>query len=284
VEIGFTFIDEPIFFASVFISMLTKMTTMKRLLLFFALAFPLSWYPWIIALIKGTTSGPNPLGPLVAALIVTALTEGKSGIKDFLKRLVRWRVNIRWYVVVFLLPVFCCLIAAGIALATGAQLQSVTKNSIPLSDLLPKFVFILLFIGLGEEPGWRGYALEKLQKLYSPLKSSLILAPIWALWHLPLMGIEFPAPIIPAFLLSVAGATIALTLVYNGTQRSILLPMLLHATVNTIGSGFVFQMFRPQDLTSLWYIYAVVWFATAMTAAFLLRSRTAAVSALQPAH
>jgi CAAX protease family protein len=264
--------------------MLTKMTTMKRLVLFFGLAFPLSWYPWVIALIKGTASGPNPLGPLVAALIVTALTEGKIGIKDFLKRLVRWRVDIRWYVVVFLLPVFCCLITGVIALATGAQLQSTTKDSTQFGDLLPKFVFILLFIGLGEEPGWRGYALEKLQKLYSPLKSSLILAPIWALWHLPLMGTEFPAPIIPAFLLSVVGTTIALTLVYNGAQRSILLPMLLHATVNTIGSGFVFQMFRPQDLTTLWYIYAVVWFATAITAAFLLRSRTAAVSALQPAH
>ncbi len=261
-----------------------KMTTMKRLVLFFALAFPLSWYPWIIALIKGTTSGPNPLGPLVAALIVTALTEGKIGIKDFLKRLVRWRINIRWYVVVFLLPVFCCLIAAGIALATGAQLKPVTKDSTLLSDLLPKFVFILLFIGLGEEPGWRGYALEKLQKLYSPLKSSLILAPIWALWHLPLMGTEFPAPIIPAFLLSVVGATIVLTLIYNGAQRSILLPMLLHATVNTVASGFMFQLFRSQDLTSLWYVYAVVWFAPSMAAAFILRNRTATVSALQPAH
>jgi membrane protease YdiL (CAAX protease family) len=264
--------------------MLTKMTTMKRLVFFFALAFPLSWYPWIIALLKGTTSGPNPLGPLVAALIVTAITEGRTGIKDFLKRLVQWRVSVRWYAVVFLLPVFCCLVAAGIALATGAQLQSATKDSNALSDLLPKFVFILLFIGLGEEPGWRGYALEKLQKLYLPLKSSLILAPIWALWHLPLMGTEFPTPIIPAFLLSVVGATIALTLVYNGAQRSILLPMLLHATVNTIGSGFVFQMFRPQDLTSLWYIYAVVWFTTSMAATFLLKSRPATLSAVQPAH
>jgi uncharacterized protein len=267
-----TFISEPISFGSVCISM-KEMTIAKRLFLFFALAFPLSWYPWIIALIKGTTSGPNPLGPLVAALIVTALTEGKTGIKDFLKRLVRLRVDIRWYAVVFLLPVFCCLVAAGIALATGAQLQTATKESPAVGDLLPKFVFILLFIGLGEEPGWRGYAIEKLQKLYSPLKSSLILAPIWGLWHLPLMGSEFPAPIIPAFLLSVVGASIALTLVYNGSNRSILLSMLMHATVNTVASGFIFQFFRQQDLTSLWYIYAVVWFVSAMAAAYLLNNR-----------
>jgi uncharacterized protein len=247
-----------------------KMTTMKRLVFFLALAFPLSWYPWVIALMKGTTSGPNPLGPLVAALIVTAITEGRIGIKDFLKRLVRWRVGIKWYAVVFLLPLFCCLVAAGIALATGAQLKNATEYSNLWSELIPKFIFILLFIGLGEEPGWRGYALDKLQKLYSPLKSSLILAPIWALWHLPLMGTEFPTPIIPAFLLSVVGATIVLTLVYNGTQRSILLPMLMHATVNTVASGFVFQMFRPGDLKSLWYIYAAVWFSTGMAVAFLL--------------
>jgi CAAX protease family protein len=261
-----------------------EMTTANRLVLFFALAFSLSWYPWIIAFFKGTTSGPNPLGPLVAALIVTALTEGRSGIKDFLKRLVRWRVDFRWYAVVFLLPLFCCLVAATIALSTGAQLKPSAEYSNLWGEVAPKFVFILLFIGLGEEPGWRGYAIEKLQKLYSPLKSSLILAPIWALWHLPLMGSEFPAPIIPAFLLSVVGATIVLTLVYNGSQRSILLPMLMHATVNTVSSGFMFQLFHPQDVTSLWYIYAVIWFATSMAGAFLLKSKTATVAALQPAQ
>ncbi len=259
------------------------MTTGKRLVLFFALAFPLSWYPWIIALIKGTSSGPNPLGPLVAALIVTALTEGRVGIKDFLKRLVRWRVDIRWYAVAFLLPAFCCLVAAGIALSTGAQLKPAAEHSNLWSELAPKFFFILLFIGLGEEPGWRGYAIEKLQKLCSPLKSSLILAPIWALWHLPLLGSEFATPIIPAFLLSVVGATILLTLVYNGTQRSILLPMLLHATVNTVASGFMFQLFRTQDLTSFWYIYAIVWFSAGMAAAFLLRNKSVTVSAAHAA-
>jgi uncharacterized protein len=250
-----------------------EMTIAKRLVLFFALAFPLSWYPWIIALIKGTTSGPNPLGPLVAALIVTALTEGRAGIKDFLKRLVRWRVDFRWYAVAFLLPVFCCIVAAGIALATGAHLKPAAEYSNLWSELAPKFVFILLFIGLGEEPGWRGYAIEKLQKLYSPLKSSLILAPIWALWHLPLMGSEFATSIIPAFLLSVVGATIVLTLIYNGANRSILLPMLTHATVNTVASGFMFQIFRPQDVNFLWYIYAIIWFATSMAAAYLLKNR-----------
>jgi CAAX protease family protein len=261
-----------------------KMTTAKRLVLFFALAFPLSWYPWIIALLKGTTSGPNPLGPLVAALIVTALTEGRMGIKDFLKRLVRWRVGLRWYAVVFLLPVLCCFVSAGIALATGAKLQSLPKDLSFLEELVSKFIFIFLFIGLGEEPGWRGYAIEKLQKLYSPLRSSLILAPIWALWHLPLMGLEFSPPIIPAFLLSVFGATIVLTLVYNGTRGSVLLCMLMHSTVNTIGSSFVFTMFRPEDLTILWYIYAVIWFAASMAAAYLLRTRMASVGALQPAQ
>jgi CAAX protease family protein len=261
-----------------------KMTTAKRLVLFFALAFPLSWYGWIIALVKGTTSGPNPLGPLVAALIVTALTEGRMGIKDFLKRLVRWRVGLRWYAVVFLLPVLCCFVSAGIALATGAKLQSLPKDLSFLEELVSKFIFIFLFIGLGEEPGWRGYAIEKLQKLYSPLRSSLILAPIWALWHLPLMGLEFSPPIIPAFLLSVFGATIVLTLVYNGTRGSVLLCMLMHSTVNTIGSSFVFTMFRPEDLTMLWYIYAVIWFAASMAAAYLLRTRMASVGALQSAQ
>jgi uncharacterized protein len=260
---------------AVFIGMM-KMATVKRLLLFVALAFPLSWYAWIIALLKGSpNNGPNPFGPLVAALIVTALTEGRTGLKDFLSRLVRWRVGIRWYTVVFLLPVLICLLSASIALATGAHLQS-NSNTVPgWQDLVSRFIFIFLFIGLGEEPGWRGYAIENLQKIYSPLRSSLILAPIWAIWHLPLMGTEFTVPVIPAFLLSLVGGTIVLTWIYNGTRGSILLCMLLHSMVNTIGSSFVFKMFQPADLIQLWYIYAIVWFSAGMAAAYLLRSNTA---------
>ena len=127
-----------------------------------------------------------------------------------------------------------------------------------LREVPERFLFIFLFIGLGEEPGWRGFALPELQRRYSPLLASLILAPIWAIWHLPLVGNEFPWPIVPVFLLSLFGATFMLTWFFNRTNGSVLLPMLFHATVNSVGAGLIFSLFAGQALTALWYIYGTI--------------------------
>ena len=81
-------------------------------------------------------------------------------------------------------PAVICAAAAGMNLLFGAPVPS-TEAFKAWPEIVDRFVFIFLFIGLGEEPGWRGFALEQLQRTRSPLRSSLILAPIWALWHLP---------------------------------------------------------------------------------------------------
>jgi len=228
-----------------------------KLIAFFVTAFVLSWYPWIIALLRVRTSGPNPLGPFVAAIIMTAVVSGRSGLRQFFSRLVRWRVGAKPYTIVFLTPILVCLVAAGITLcfASPASTLSIEK----LREVPERFLFIFLFIGLGEEPGWRGFALPQLQTRYSPLIASLILGSVWALWHLPLVGNEFPSPIVPAFLLSLFGATFMLTWLFNRTNDSVFLPMLFHATVNTIGAGLIFPLFSGAALTILWYIYGVIW-------------------------
>src|SRR5437773_12477099 len=86
------------------------------LIAFFVMAFVLSWYPWIIALLRGRTSGPNPLGPFVADIIMTAVVSGRSGLREFFSRLVRWRVGAKPYAIVFLTLVLACLVAVGITL------------------------------------------------------------------------------------------------------------------------------------------------------------------------
>jgi len=227
------------------------------LIAFFVIAFVLSWYPWIIALLRGRTSGPNPLGPFVAAIIVTAIVFGRSGAREFFSRLVRWRVGAKAYAIVFLTPIVICVVAVGITLcfASPASALSIEK----LREVPERFLFIFLFIGLGEEPGWRGFALPQLQTKYSPLIASLILGSVWALWHLPLVGNEFPWPIVPAFLLSLFGATFMLTWLFNRTNGSVFLPMLFHATVNTVGAGLIFPLFSGAALIVLWYIYGVIW-------------------------
>jgi membrane protease YdiL (CAAX protease family) len=200
----------------------------QRLVAFFVLAFALSWYPWILALMRGRTSGPNPLGPLVAAIILTAIADGRVGLREFFSRLVRWRVGGKWYAVTFGTPILVCLIAVALTLCFVPRGSAAVLSIEHVREVPERFLFILLFIGLGEEPGWRGFALPELQTKYSPLRASLILAPIWTLWHLPLIGNEFPGPIVAPFILSVFGATFMLTWVFNGTKGSVLLPMLFH--------------------------------------------------------
>lgn len=258
----------------------------RPVLFFFPLAFILSWYPWVIALARGSgNGGPNPLGVLVAALIVTGASQGKAGMKDLFSRLFRWRVGLQWYGLVLLLPVFFCSVAAGINILLGAASPALEKlRNWP--EMIDRFIFIFLFIGLGEEPGWRGFALPGLQKSRSPLAASAILAPVWALWHLPLMGTEFSLPVIPAFLVSVAAATFIQTWIYNRTRGSILLQMIFHSTVNTVGAGFLFPMFTGADIIRLWYIYTALWaaFAVVLIASGKLKGEHSEGKERTPAH
>jgi uncharacterized protein len=227
------------------------------MVVFFVLAFVFSWYPWIIAIARGTTSGPNPLGPLVAALVVAGIAEGWRGVRELLGRIVRARFGLRRYAVILGLPILFCAAAIGIMAAFGKSIA--WPEPAALRELPDRFIFIFLFIGLGEEPGWRGFALPRLQKQHTPLVASLILAPIWALWHLPLMGNEFPATVIPAFLMSLLGGTLIQTWIFNRTKGSVFGQMLFHATVNTVGAGLVFPLFKGSLFVPFWYVYAMLW-------------------------
>src|SRR5438067_5312603 len=239
----------------------------RQLIAFFVLAFVFSWYPWIIAIWRGRTSGPNPLGPLIAALIVTGLVEGRAGLRTLLGRMVRARIGVRWYAIVFLLPVALCAIAMAIMAAFGTG--AVLPTAVAWRELPDRFVFVFLFIGLGEEPGWRGFALPRLQQKHTPLFASLILAPIWALWHLPLLGNEFPLPVIPAFLISLLGGTLIQTWLFNRTKGSVFAQMLFHATVNTVGAGLIFPLFKGSAFVVFWYVYAALWMIAGAFTVFL---------------
>src|SRR5205814_7485578 len=118
----------------------------------------LSWYPWIIALVGGRTSGPNPFGPFGAAVIIAALGGGKSELQTLLAPLVRARVGWRWYIFIFGLPILICLAAVAIVLPVFG-LHPALPAADHFRELPERFIFTFLFIGLGEEPGWRGFAL-----------------------------------------------------------------------------------------------------------------------------
>jgi uncharacterized protein len=178
------------------------------------------------------------LGPTLAAFIMTGATEGRAGIRHLMRRYVLWRVGLRWYLVVLLGPPVIVLLATIVLPGALASFKSLAPLNPPL--LLVSFPLILIFGGaLFEEGGWRGFALPRLQRLHGPLVGTLILAPLWACWHLPLFWVTVwgtPPTILNMvlFLAAVIFMTIVFTWVFNNTKGSILLAILLHTSFDVL--------------------------------------------------
>lgn len=241
---------------------------------FFVLAFILSWYPWALGalgVVPGA-KGMNPLGVLVAGLLVSAIVGRWPGTRAYLARIVRAQVHPFNYLIAVGVPVAACLITLAIHLMLGAPWPARSALA-KWPELAGSFVFILLFIGLGEEPGWRGFALPRLQERFTPLRASMILALVWAVWHFPLLRTEILPAFMAPFIANVIAATFFLTWLFNRSRGSVLMPMLAHASVNTVSSGFLFTLYPASDLPRLWWIYACVWACTALL--LVLRTRGA---------
>jgi uncharacterized protein len=221
---------------------------------------------WLMmGLYPGSTAYiPSPtFGPLIAALIVLPLTRGKSGVKDLLSRMVRWRVGVHWYAVALLLPVALVSVAVYTNVLLGASAPSAAELGL-WPNLFLMFPLLLVFDGpLGEEPGWRGYGLPKLQAGLTALAASLIIGTFWAFWHLPKLIMDPTFRPVPFVVFAIAGA-ILLTWVYNNTNGSVLLAILFHGSINVVGASFYYQMFSGADLTRLWWLQAGMYCAAAI--------------------
>ena len=204
-------------------------------IVFVALAVLISWFPWYT-----TGTGFFVFGPSIAGLIVIAMTSGKEGMRDVGQRSLRWRVGLRWWAV--------ALFFTGLIL-----LFSIAINTIFLGGDIPSFaffrqewyliptVFLITMIGgpLGEEFGWRGFALPNLQRKWGPMIASIIIGTVWALWHLPLffqpdtihaqIGIKF----LPVYIIGEIVLATIMTWVYNNTGGSLLVGgIILHNADN----------------------------------------------------
>jgi membrane protease YdiL (CAAX protease family) len=212
------------------------------LLPFFALTFGYTWgvgllyalAPHLVEAIAGPMSmGSNWLvrtavyAPTLAALTVAAL-QGRAALGDLFARLLRWRIGLAWYV----LPVLgIALISIAARLAAGAPIALQPLGQWPA---VAGAAALALFVDpgpLGEELGWRGFALPRLQERWNGLTSALVLGTVWAVWHLP----AFLIPGLPqhemsfwAFLVSVASASVLMTFVVNKANGSVLPAILMH--------------------------------------------------------
>ena len=170
-------------------SRLSNLVKQHPLITFFVLSYALSWWPSILYALDLSPQPVAGFGPFLAALVVLVLTRGKSGIGGLLRRMVRWRVGLRWYAVALLLPVAITLAATSLNVLLGAQAPSAADLG-GWTDLFPTFAILLLVPGLGgawEEPGWRGFALLRLQTGRWALLASLILGVLIVGWHLTLV-------------------------------------------------------------------------------------------------
>ena len=228
-------------------------TWIKRheLLSYFILAYAITWLIWapILAASLGWIDREvpyslyylGPFGPMTAALVVTALTKGRVGIRDILSRIVKWRVSFRYYAFAVLVPVALFILAVLLNRVITGLWPDLSLLGQP--DYLPyigPFATLglwLLTYGLGEETGWRGFALPHLQEKHSAANSSLILALLWGGWHLPAfffrdtyIGLGLLG--FPMFLIMMIFSTMIFTWLYNSTHGSIFLVILFHAVFN----------------------------------------------------
>ncbi len=178
----------------------------------------------------------------IAAVLMTGLTLGKTGVISLLKRYLHWRVGWRWYLAAFLLSPGLIMGAVYLnAAVTGVSPDFSTVMAYKIfgaSAYLPLYVlpfFIIDFIANGEEIGWRGYVLPRLQVKYNALASALILGLIWGAWHLPKFLTHWNTISFIWFMVHTVVASVLYTWLYNGTKGSLLLVTLFHASSNTAG-------------------------------------------------
>jgi uncharacterized protein len=243
------------------------------LISFFVMAYAFSWIvwsPWVLSedgvgLLPFQLSGLTKallsaaailLGPTLSGFIMTGITEGRAGIRRLLHRIVLWRVGLRWYLFALIgIPV---VMALGTIILPGGPAPLLKLGPGYVLSYLGSFVLITILGGpLFEEPGWRGFALPRLQPLHGPLVGTLILGLLWALWHLP----EFLVPDwaessggsgfldIVKFVVIVIAMAVIITWVFNNTKGSVLMAILVHASIDTFSAPLL-ALFSPSQMAN----------------------------------
>jgi membrane protease YdiL (CAAX protease family) len=215
------------------------------------LTYGLSWAIWVPYILSGkTVDGPVPAlvlacsVPSLVGILLTHSTSDNADRNDFWKRVVGFKlIGLRWFAVIIGLFPFL--------LVLGLLADNLFGGALPplrgAAQTLTRPAALMLFIGaniiggpLGEELGWRGFALDRLQNKWNALVASLILGIIWAAWHFPLFfikgtpqqGMGFGTFVFWLWSLQVVSLSVLTTWVYNNTHRSILSAVLMHFMFN----------------------------------------------------
>jgi membrane protease YdiL (CAAX protease family) len=229
------------------ISKIQNFIRRKPLTVFFLMAIGLSWSIGIPLAITAASGADRPrmpfslhylvaYGPMTAAILLTWLADGRAGLQELGARIVKWRVGPVWLLMAASPLVVFSALAVGERLLQG---QWVDFDLLGQVHFLPNLGWAALILwvvtfGFGEEIGWRGYALPRLQKDHSALGATLILCVFLALWHVPAFFYLYDRSILIGWLIGMVAGAVVFTWFYNSSQGSILMVALWHGAFNFI--------------------------------------------------
>ena len=185
-------------------------------------------------------------GLALPAFLVTAAMEGKGGVRDLRRRILRWRVNVHWYLMA-LLGLFLLTLMGSIPFLGVAPLEALAQNwTLLFTVFLPGVLIPFVLVNLWEETAWTGFMQHTLQQWRGPLLASVMVAPFFALIHLPGFFVagfisdeksplsQFPAVLMQVGIVAVFAMffRVLIMWLYNGTGRSVLIVALFHSAYN----------------------------------------------------
>lgn len=222
---------------------------------YFILAVAITWSIMLplVASAQGWLQAPIPFalhylaafGPMLAALTMTWATGGAAGLKELWGRVTKWRVGLTGAAFAILSPVVLFVLAAIVVRALGGEWPDLQRlgevNYLPNLGI-GALVLWLATYGFGEEIGWRGFALPRLQKSRSALSATLILGVMWIVWHMPAFFyldtyVALGLAAFPLFALGVMTGAIVLTWLYNTTGGSVLMVAVWHGVFDFLSAS-----------------------------------------------
>jgi membrane protease YdiL (CAAX protease family) len=250
-------------------SPLRRFITRHPLIAFFVIAFAGSWIAFLplvlaqngLGLLPYTLPqvGPNPVsdyfaalgaiaGPTLASFVVTAVTTGKAGVWQLVRRYALWRVGVRWYLLVIVGVPLIQLVCSSVFLGTAPLTAFIQQWPLFFTTYLPNVLIIAVAVQIWEEGGWSGFAVPTLQQRFGAWRACLVFGPLWALFHLPAFFVPGQifdqkvgaiAMVVQMGLLIILATLtrIVMTWVFNNTKGSILIAILFHSALDASNSA-----------------------------------------------
>jgi membrane protease YdiL (CAAX protease family) len=234
----------------------SRAAPVRDLALFITVAYAFTWVVWVPRALHdqeviawpgvGSVAAVWSWAPAVAAVGVAAVTGGRSALHDLGRRLLQWRVPPLAWAAALLGPVALWVLVLALHVLLGGDPDDVRPAAVAvgLGGVLPLLLLLWLTDGLGEETGWRGYALPRLLHRVGPVGASCLLAVVWAVWHLPLLwtdGVSLEGQPFPLVLLDCLLMAALYTWLFLRSHGSALLAVVLHGGLNAFAPPY------PQD-------------------------------------